>query len=493
MKVWIVGLAVSGVFALGLVGIVGIGAAPVRGETQWRELYETTGLTWAQISTVCPTDGVTPCAGSIGTVDLTGWVWATSAQVLELLDDYQPALDTANPPYMAGPDQFGAGAGFLNDMRWTAYFSLTYFYSEVTYGWTASKDGDLPISGGASFAYPIIDGSIGIESGPDGADPNRGVFLWRIGTPAPPPETTTTTTATSPAPVPDPTTTTTLAASVPSPTTTTTSAPPEDDPTTTTTTTAAAPPLPAPVVDGTPPVITPQVVGTLGSNGWYVSNVAATWDVTDPESTVGSSDGCYQANFATDTAGTALQCTADSEGGSTSASVMIKRDATVPVVACPSVAPTFQLDQAGAIVTASVTDATSGPSAPTVGVGVNTSSPGSFHALFVGSDQAGNATSSQCPYTVVVTCGGLTPTILGTPGNDTIRGTSGRDIIHGLGGNDTIDGNGGDDVICGGAGNDDLDGDNGNDNIDGGPGRDTIRGGRGNDACTSGEVRMSSC
>src|SRR5215467_10262400 len=51
---------------------------------QWRQLTDTAGATWNQLATVCPQDGQTPCAGSVGTVDLTGWVWATDAQVLAL-------------------------------------------------------------------------------------------------------------------------------------------------------------------------------------------------------------------------------------------------------------------------------------------------------------------------------------------------------------------------------------------------------------------------
>lgn len=54
--------------------------------------------------------------------------------------------------------------------------------------------------------------------------------------------------------------------------------------------------------DTTPPVITPNVAGTLGQNGWYVSNVAATWTVSDPESTP-TTTGCETQNITADTAG----------------------------------------------------------------------------------------------------------------------------------------------------------------------------------------------
>ncbi|MCS7295278.1 MAG: PxKF domain-containing protein [Dehalococcoidia bacterium] len=89
-----------------------------------------------------------------------------------------------------------------------------------------------------------------------------------------------------------------------------------------------------PPPDTTPPVITPTVSGTLGANGWYVSNVTVTWTVTDPESSITSTSGCGTTTITTDTAGVTLTCTATSAGGTNSASVTIKRDATPPLVNC---------------------------------------------------------------------------------------------------------------------------------------------------------------
>jgi len=87
-------------------------------------------------------------------------------------------------------------------------------------------------------------------------------------------------------------------------------------------------------------------------------------------------------------------------------------------------------------------------------------------------------------------CAGLTPTLVGTDGNDDLKGTNGVDIILARGGNDTIKGKWGDDIICGGPGDDNIDsgdgedtifGNEGRDTIDGGWKRDTIDGGPGND------------
>jgi hypothetical protein len=92
--------------------------------------------------------------------------------------------------------------------------------------------------------------------------------------------------------------------------------------------------------DSTAPAITPHVDGTLGNNGWYVSDVAVTWDVEDSESSVSSSTGCTPSSVTSDTNGTTFTCTAVSAGGTSSESVTIKRDATGPnVTASPDSPP----------------------------------------------------------------------------------------------------------------------------------------------------------
>ncbi|MCC6455752.1 MAG: PxKF domain-containing protein [Caldilineaceae bacterium] len=85
-------------------------------------------------------------------------------------------------------------------------------------------------------------------------------------------------------------------------------------------------------LDSTPPVITPNIAGTLGNNGWYVSDVTVSWSVVDNESAVSSSSGCDPTTINADTAGASLTCTATSAGGTASNSVSIKRDATAPTI-----------------------------------------------------------------------------------------------------------------------------------------------------------------
>jgi hypothetical protein len=87
--------------------------------------------------------------------------------------------------------------------------------------------------------------------------------------------------------------------------------------------------------DTTPPVITPTITGTLGNNGWYTSDVEVTWTVTDDESPITSTTytpALLPHKVTADTAGTTFTCTATSAGGTSTASVTIKRDATPTVV-----------------------------------------------------------------------------------------------------------------------------------------------------------------
>ena len=78
-------------------------------------------------------------------------------------------------------------------------------------------------------------------------------------------------------------------------------------------------------------MVTPRYFGTLGSNGWYTSNVTLNWTVSDPESVITSTAGCETITFSADTAGVLRTCTAVSDGGTASiTSKTIKLDKTPP-------------------------------------------------------------------------------------------------------------------------------------------------------------------
>ena len=85
------------------------------------------------------------------------------------------------------------------------------------------------------------------------------------------------------------------------------------------------------VRDNTPPVVAYTVTGTEGKNGWYTGDVTVKWTAADGESAL-TSAGCPDNTLTTNSSGTVFTCSASSEGGTTTRSVTIKRDASVPVV-----------------------------------------------------------------------------------------------------------------------------------------------------------------
>jgi hypothetical protein len=80
-------------------------------------------------------------------------------------------------------------------------------------------------------------------------------------------------------------------------------------------------------------------------------------------------------------------------------SASFKIDRTPPTLTCAGT-PSFQLGGVGGAVSASVADATSGPSTASVSVAVGASVFGSHAASVQGFDKAGNSATISCPYSV---------------------------------------------------------------------------------------------
>jgi hypothetical protein len=150
-------------------------------DKEWRQLTDTVGATWNQLAAVCPRDGQTPCAGGVGTVDLTGWVWATDAQVLALFSYTEPAI--IGNRSIGGMAYFGSAQAFLQSFTPTFSSCLTYACSAFAGGWTASSDAGGSIAGSASWGTtPVsISGGFGVGSVTDPAESVswRGAFLFR--------------------------------------------------------------------------------------------------------------------------------------------------------------------------------------------------------------------------------------------------------------------------------------------------------------------------
>ena len=181
---------------------------------------------------------------------------------------------------------------------------------------------------------------------------------------------------------------------------------------------------PPPPSDSTPPVIAATVSGTLGSNGWYTSNVTVSWTVTDPESAI-TSPACAGGTVSSDTAGTIFTCSATSGGGTTvAAPVTIKRDATPPSMSVPASVVAEATGPSGAVVNypaATASDSVSGVA--TVGcvpASGSTFAPGSMILTCTATDGAGNSTTG----TFSVTVRDTTPPVLsGVPANVTVNAT----------------------------------------------------------------------
>lgn len=167
------------------------------------------------------------------------------------------------------------------------------------------------------------------------------------------------------------------------------------------------PTLPAP--DLTPPGITPSTAGTLGQNGWYTSDVNVSWTVTDAESAVASTSGCDTSTVTEDTGEATFTCQATSAGGTASASVTIKRDATGPALTFTGNAGAYTVAQTVAI-TCSATDAQSGIASSTC-PGANgdayTFGAGTHALNASATDNAGNGSALSTSFTVSVDSGSL--------------------------------------------------------------------------------------
>jgi hypothetical protein len=85
--------------------------------------------------------------------------------------------------------------------------------------------------------------------------------------------------------------------------------------------------------DPTQPVITYNIAGTKGQNGWYTSSVTVSWAVADPETGIKGTSGCDTTTLGNDTPGSRVTCSATNHADvSASVSVTIRVDKTAPAV-----------------------------------------------------------------------------------------------------------------------------------------------------------------
>lgn len=148
------------------------------------------------------------------------------------------------------------------------------------------------------------------------------------------------------------------------------------------------------------PIITPQLSGTLGTNGWYVGNVTLTWSVVDPETPVTSTTGCGTVVRTVNTTGTFYTCEATSDGGTNSVTVQIKLDKNKPILA-PTVNDTRPLlNNPNVAGSPNASDSVSGIASASCSV-ADTSTIGLKTVTCTATDAAGNVGTNTAAYRVV--------------------------------------------------------------------------------------------
>ena len=182
------------------------------------------------------------------------------------------------------------------------------------------------------------------------------------------------------------------------------------------------------VADATAPTTTIALDPTTpdGQSGWYISDVAVTVAATDGAGGSGVAEtrcvldpaiapatfhdvpaGCAYtgagADVTTNGMHTFYAASKDVVGNEeTPVSASFKIDQTSPTVTCDvdSPGPVFLLSGSGGNVSATVTDATSGPASASESAAASVATVGNRTVSLTGEDNAGNATDLDCPYRV---------------------------------------------------------------------------------------------
>lgn len=162
------------------------------------------------------------------------------------------------------------------------------------------------------------------------------------------------------------------------------------------------------IVDPTAPGIgyTVSPATPDGDNGWYRSDVAVDWTVTEDESPSSlQTTGCDDVTIDADQGETSYACAATSAGGSSQAPAgPIKRDATAPsvdVTGGPQDGTSHYWGSVPAAPTCSATDATSGISDAGCTVSGYSTATGSHTVSVSATDRAGNTTTVSRSYQVL--------------------------------------------------------------------------------------------
>lgn len=150
----------------------------------WRGPAATTGLSWDQVATICPTDGQTPGDGTVAGRNLTGWVWATREQVTEMMSYWVPEILTT--PSIDGPAYVLVGIGFTDTLGPTWKVHIETFSGQSVTGLTATRNPDDSANTAGAFAqWPFFDGGFWVNGSrpTNTGNAQTGVWLWKSLTP----------------------------------------------------------------------------------------------------------------------------------------------------------------------------------------------------------------------------------------------------------------------------------------------------------------------
>jgi len=151
-------------------------------DARGREWFQTAAIknkTWLQVQEVCPTDGVTPCEGILGGVDITGCVWATKDEVQELFAEFVPEM--ARVESIGGPGYVLPGLFFFGEFTPTWEFYTTFGGYNYMNGWTSTESDGMASAPEVSAEYPVFYGSFNVAALVDVSVPSafRGVWLYK--------------------------------------------------------------------------------------------------------------------------------------------------------------------------------------------------------------------------------------------------------------------------------------------------------------------------
>ena len=164
--------------------------------------------------------------------------------------------------------------------------------------------------------------------------------------------------------------------------------------------------------DSAPPTVTGSPDRAANTNGWYDAPVAIDWTSVDPDPSSGTPADPPNTNANNEGTHTSVSDeSCDPANNCATGELELSIDLSDPGVECET-PPTFTLNQAGATVSATVTDAVSGPEASPVTESADTSGLGSGSVDITGTDLAGRSTTVSCSYEVIET---TPPNVTGTP------------------------------------------------------------------------------